>query len=351
LRGPGRYTTTPNTTRNLSRKIKDQQFKTSSLNKSYDFNTARKLPENGPGPGHYNIDRKDMRTAKPQKIFDKIEVGFSSTTERGLLKSSNSKKNEIGPGAYIDVNNPIHSSVCKSLLKYAVDRGIMMAHGLDAKPFGIGGKRFEKSLFSPKDGPGPGDYNNEKRNISTANENCSERLMKTGGFGNSMSKEIAFSTTTERFYIPGEQQHEFENKSIKLALGPKQEPRNSQLQSSLDNEFPKNISTKQTRNLYYAVYNGRNIGFDSTQPRFDSDQNITNLQMIPGPGYYEKDSKKTRGKLQKFRGGFNVTEKKFNQKLNSYLNVSCTNNKVGPGSYKVETEIAKRSFNIHTYIS
>lgn len=41
-----------------------------------------------------------------------------------------------GPGAYIDISNPLHSSVCKPLLKFSSDRSFVEAHGIKTGAFG-----------------------------------------------------------------------------------------------------------------------------------------------------------------------------------------------------------------------
>ena len=41
-----------------------------------------------------------------------------------------------GPGSYIDINNPHHSSVTKPLLKFSSDRTFAEAHGIKLGAFG-----------------------------------------------------------------------------------------------------------------------------------------------------------------------------------------------------------------------
>ena len=63
-----------------------------------------------------------------------------------------------GPGTYIDINNPLFSSVSKPLLKFSSDRTFAEAHGIKLGAFGTNSKRFDKGVFEGKHGPGPGYY-------------------------------------------------------------------------------------------------------------------------------------------------------------------------------------------------
>ena len=108
---------------------------------------------------------------------------FNSTQKRSLSAIDQNDNSNLGPGAYIDINNPIFSSMTKNLLKYSVDKNIMIAHGLNNIPFGSGERRFDRGCFIPKEGPGPADYeideNSEKPNLNDIH--------------------IGFSTSSQRF--------------------------------------------------------------------------------------------------------------------------------------------------------
>jgi hypothetical protein len=91
----------------------------------------------------------------PIKKYDKIVVvsaPFNSTEER----MPGGKSQTPGPGQYIDIENPIHSSVTKGILKFATDRGIMEAQGIASATFGSSQTRFKHGMFHSKEGPGPG---------------------------------------------------------------------------------------------------------------------------------------------------------------------------------------------------
>lgn len=76
-----------------------------------------------------------------------MHVPFGSSEERSCLKKQNNKQVVPGPGAYIDINNPLYSSVSKPLLKFSSDRTFAEAHGIKLGAFGSNSKRFEKGIF------------------------------------------------------------------------------------------------------------------------------------------------------------------------------------------------------------
>jgi hypothetical protein len=93
---------------------------------------------------------------------DGVHIPFLQSGERECMKKY-SKANSPGPGQYIDINNPHHSSVCRTLLKFSSDRGFAEAHGIKIGPFGSNSKRFTGGYFAGKQGPGPGFYEAVKR--------------------------------------------------------------------------------------------------------------------------------------------------------------------------------------------
>lgn len=88
---------------------------------------------------------------------------FNSTNERECNKKK-AASNVPGPGTYIDINNPMHSSVCKPLLKFSSDRSFAEAHGIKIGAFGSNSLRFTDKAFKPKDTPGPGHYEGANKN-------------------------------------------------------------------------------------------------------------------------------------------------------------------------------------------
>ena len=253
-------------------------------------------------------------------------VPFNTTEKRSFSELAESKNPKIGPGSYIDVNNPIYSSVSKNLLKYAVDRGIMMSHGLELKPFGIGDKRFERSYFLPKDGPGPAYY---------------EQTMAEGMMQLNLNN-IGFLTTTERF---SDKRNNMTKGKIMRSSLMMEEKINNLKNNKTSNYFYTQNLPKQTRSPYYNIFHGNRIAFDSTQPRFNDAREMT--MKNPGPGQYSINYVKELMRHGR-RKAFNITEKKFK---NSYLDISSTDNSVGPGSYSTDLRKIKKSFNINTYLT
>ncbi len=111
-----------------------------------------------PGPGKYNHEKKKDDIKTRILMEETVHVPFGSSEERGCLKKPVIKQPVPGPGQYIDINNPLFSSVSKPLLKFSSDRTFAEAHGIKLGAFGSNTKRFEKGVFEGKHGPGPGHY-------------------------------------------------------------------------------------------------------------------------------------------------------------------------------------------------
>jgi hypothetical protein len=111
-----------------------------------------------PGPGKYNFEKKKDDIKSRLLVEETVHVPFGSSEERGCLKKSSLKQHNPGPGTYIDINNPLFSSVSKPLLKFSSDRTFAEAHGIKLGAFGTNSKRFENGVFDGKNGPGPGHY-------------------------------------------------------------------------------------------------------------------------------------------------------------------------------------------------
>lgn len=290
LRGPGYYDAAGQWPK--PRHCKDKH--------SLDVSAQVKRSLESPGPGHYD-------TAKCALGKRSCKAPFNSSQKRQAEYGAGL---DLGPGKYIDINNPIHSSMSKHLLKNAVDREIRMAHGISALPFGSTGKRFHRGYFAPKDGPGPGQY-------SPTNSNKAAERQIFGGTSSS------FLGTSKRF-DEGKKAEANEDYSDVV-------------------QVEERVVLKQTRSPYYPFFNGKNIAFDSTQSRFKESKKSN-----PGPGQYFADMDKME---RKANPGFNRTEEKYKENTNSYLHISSTNESVGPGSYSVEDGIAKKSFNVNAHVS
>lgn len=111
-----------------------------------------------PGPGKYNHEKKKDDIKTRLLVEETVHVPFGSSEERGCMKKTVVKQPVPGPGSYIDINNPLFSSVSKPLLKFSSDRTFAEAHGIKLGAFGTNSKRFEKGVFEGKVGPAPGQY-------------------------------------------------------------------------------------------------------------------------------------------------------------------------------------------------
>ena len=109
-----------------------------------------------PGPGKYNHEKKKDDIKTRLLVEDTVHVPFGSSEERACMRKNVAKQPNPGPGTYIDINNPLYSSVSKPLLKFSSDRTFAEAHGIKLGAFGTNSKRFEKGVFDGKNGPGPG---------------------------------------------------------------------------------------------------------------------------------------------------------------------------------------------------
>ncbi len=68
-----------------------------------------------PGPGHYNKNKKNDDIKQRLLQEETVMVPFGASDVRPCNKSI--KAPNPGPGSYIDINNPLNSSICKSLVK------------------------------------------------------------------------------------------------------------------------------------------------------------------------------------------------------------------------------------------
>lgn len=72
------------------------------------------------------------------------------------------KTGNPGPGAYIDINDPNNSSICKSLAKIREDRTLAESQGVKLGAFGTNTSRAKGSWLTVKnENPGPGSYDTQ----------------------------------------------------------------------------------------------------------------------------------------------------------------------------------------------
>lgn len=111
-----------------------------------------------PGPGQYQIDKKKGEDIKSRLLQEEtVSVAFGQQEKRDCNKVV--KSPNPGPGAYVDINDPRFSSVCKSLAKIREDRTLAESQGVKLGVFGSNTSRQKESWLNVKnENPGPGSY-------------------------------------------------------------------------------------------------------------------------------------------------------------------------------------------------
>lgn len=86
-----------------------------------------------------------------------MHAAFSSSDIRDCNKKL--KSPFPGPGSYIDVNNPLHSSIRSAIIQNnAEEKSQQEQDGIKLGAFGSNADRFAQSWLKPKEGPDPGAY-------------------------------------------------------------------------------------------------------------------------------------------------------------------------------------------------
>ena len=274
---------------------------------------------------------------------ESLKVPFGISDERDCNKKD--KPSNPGPGTYIDVNNPIYSSVTRGILKFATDRGIMQAQGLASGPFGSTSERFNRGVFEPKSGPGPAHYSEVKTERETEETGLVyEKYLKP----KSNSQSCMFRSQTNRFT-----KVDPNLSSIHIVGGRKQGTDSI----NYDNLRPKWI--KKSVDTQY-IKPGK-FGFNSSGTKSQSTENAHNAN--PGPGYYYRDgglnvkgtsagnygafgrAKSSLGNSSSALSHFNSSQPRFS-KVASYRPGTGTNRNVGPGTYEVDASMLKKTYNM-----
>lgn len=103
-----------------------------------------------PGPGHYKLDKKKDDLKHKIMTEEAVHAAFNSSDVRPMNKKV--KSANPGPGTYIDISNPVHSSIRAAVV---VDRTQQEEQGIKIGPFGSNSARSPQWL-SAKEGPDPG---------------------------------------------------------------------------------------------------------------------------------------------------------------------------------------------------
>lgn len=267
-----------------------------------------------PGPGKYNHEKKKDDIKTRILMEETVHVPFGSSEERNCMKKPFVKQPVPGPGTYIDINNPLFSSVSKPLLKFSSDRTFAEAHGIKLGAFGTNTKRFEKGEFDGKNGPGPGHYDFTIDKTIEAEQKKAEKGkigVTTPGPHQSQlgpatpasapagtiserpnTQSVYFKSTTDRFenvapHNPNIRILKASQKAKKIMQtaasknGSAGTPGSTMMSNdttrlgtaaegivSYLNKGPQ--WTRQMRATDYEAFSGKKVGFDGTSPRFNS---------------------------------------------------------------------------------
>lgn len=284
-----------------------------------------------PGPGYYQ-SRKGSADAKGRVLgvvncsalpyVAAVKVPFNSSAKR---EEPGKRSEEPGPGAYIDISNPINSSVMKGILKFASDRIMMEAQGVVFGPFGSTEKRFRGTYQSEKDAtPGPGKYPRDE-NSKDDLEKIYERIAKP----RANSKSSMFSSKTGRFRAT------FNGDPFIQAVGKENE--------SLEQARRAMCHTAHAKPTpHYSWVATAKASFNSTAPRWKTHR-IVRVKS-PGPGEYcVAGEMAPRCRNTRTAAGRRTKEC---SRADYYRPRTGTNSKVGPGYYATGMSMIKRSFNM-----
>ena len=143
--------------------------------------------------GNINKIKREINKDKFSEI-QSAKPGFASTGDRDCLKR-NGKVQSPGPGHYIDINST-HFIANQNIQKYNSERGIgNKPHTANSTHFGSKSMRFNGGFFQTKDGPGPGQYVNEK----STEDSEPKGILTKAQINNRGKGGCVFKSTTNRF--------------------------------------------------------------------------------------------------------------------------------------------------------
>jgi len=279
----------------------------------------------GPGPWNYLGDKKsDMIIQRNNIKKSGVKPPFRSSDARSCMKRS-SKVQSPGPGQYIDLESG-HFLVKNNMNRFNSLRKVNEKYpNRKVIHFTSKSMRFNGGFFDAKDGPGPGDYDqNSKEGHHELTGILTKAQIKNKGKGGAV-----FKSTTNRF-----NEHEPNNPSV-MILNKKSSNYNDLMVSNMKHQSP-NSQYQGTSS------NNRHVGFTATSPRFTHNQVFfgQKLKYTPGPGDYTMNG--PRPKTYSHNRG--VGRK---QAFSNYVERKGTNNVVGPGSYlSTECSMIKKSYNM-----
>ena len=196
-----------------------------------------------------------------------------------------------GPGAYIDINNPNNSSICKSLAKIREDRTLAESQGVKLGVFGSNTSRLKDSWLNVRNqNPGPGTYDTNTHvtkptidlTVMGKGASKSQGRMETTLAQERVMSNAIFRSTTDRFNIS----YSAKNPGIRIlsSNGGKRGKivaQSDQGKHVYDKEAIFGVENqvtclkdtaewleKRTRASDYESVAGKRVGFDATSPRF-----------------------------------------------------------------------------------
>jgi len=266
------------------------QFFGSTQKRWYEVNEAQSYAApfalKTPGPGAYGVgDEIKKKQGKTKHSFLKTgEVGFSSTTSRQLGADSKSETLAPGPGSYGGDNS-------KGQFVHALEKKLRSRTGA----FGSSDERFREGPMAA-----------QEESIPEEEETKPNRKNQPQKF----PKQSVFLSHTDRFVEPE-----------------KDVPAPGAYDLAEDWSLPKNTTLAS------------NNSFASSAARFNPKEVFTGcpLREIPAPGDYDKitvDQPREDG-----HKGFLTTEKRFKPDAKKLK-------QPGPGAYRVQEGMIKRSFNV-----
>merc|ERR1711934_144776 len=265
------------------------QFFGSTQKRWYEVNEAQSYAApfslKTPGPGAYSVgDEMKKKQGKAKHSFLKTgEVGFSSTTSRQLGADAKSETTAPGPGAYGGDNS-------KGQFVHQLEKRLRSRTGA----FGSSDERFREGPMSEQEAIP------EEEEVKPVRKNEPQKF----------PKQSTFLSHSDRFVEPETDM-----------------PAPGAYELGSDWSVPKNTTLAS------------NQSFASSAARFNPKEVFTGcpLKEIPAPGDYDKiTTDKPREDGQK---GFLTTQKRFkadSKKLKQ----------PGPGAYRVQEGMIKRSFNV-----
>jgi len=333
--GPGSYFTKKKKylhTRSHSDRIgpNGRGFLTSTKREGFWDNTLEAPFTKGTNKEVGNWPRKCHKKIKSQggnrnKNSNAIQQAFHSSEIRDCLKG-NRKIQSPGPGQYIDLNFENSIGNQPIIMPQTDQRVKHKSSQAKNNHFKTKTTRFTGGFFQAKEGPGPGDYEQEVQSMDNEDRGILTKAQRRnkGKFGS------VFKSTTERFI-----KNDKKNPWVRILDQKEGSQYNDLMVYNLKGGFPQS----QPQGMLHKT---RKVGFTATSTRFMHNQVFygEKLKYTPGPGDYHSSGRRPKT----FSHNRGVGRK---QGFGSYVSSKGTNFSVGPGSYlSTDCTMIKKSYNM-----